>query len=111
MPELYDERRTEPRFATAGRGRLAMAGRSFEAPLLDLSLNGLKLARPEGFEAAHGDRGRLELDVEGVPPFTADVQLVHAEADRIGLEFHDMSPADFTLLAGVIEQFQRGLRP
>ena len=36
MPELYDERRTEPRFPTSGEATFSVDGRDWRAEILDL---------------------------------------------------------------------------
>lgn len=107
MPELYDERRTEPRFPTNGEATFDVAGRRWSAEILDLSLNGLKVSRPGGFEPEPASRFRIALAIPGVDPFSADVLLHHVETEQFGLEFYDMPPQDFAVLAGAIEQFQR----
>lgn len=107
MPELYDERRTEPRFPTNGEATFDVAGREWRAEILDLSLNGLKLSRPAGFEPAPASRFRIALAIPGIDPFSADVLLHHVERAQFGLEFYDMPTQDFAVLAGAIEQFNR----
>jgi hypothetical protein len=107
MPDLYDERRQEPRFRTSGEVAFDVQGRAFRGEVLDLSLNGLKVARPAQFNLPEGARFKLTLQIPGVDPFAAEVMLVHAEGAHLGLEFYDMPPRDFGLLAGLIEQFAR----
>lgn len=107
MPELYDERRQEPRYPTAGVASFTAAGRQFDAEILDVSLNGLKLTRPADFDLARSERFRITLTIPGIDPFEAEVMLVHTEGAQLGVEFYDMPPRDFGVLAGVIEHFQR----
>lgn len=107
MPDLHDERRQEPRFRTAGSAILHLGRTELRALVLDLSLNGLKLARPEGFDRAGGDRFKLTLRIGQREPFVAEVRLVHVEPGILGLEFHDMPPADFAVLIGIIDAFQK----
>jgi len=107
MPELYDERRTEPRFPTSGEATFQVDGRAWSAEILDLSLNGLKISRPAGFDPAPALRFRVSLAVPGLDAFSADMLLHHAEGAQLGLEFYDMPPQDFAVLVGAIEQFQR----
>jgi hypothetical protein len=107
MPELYDERRTEPRFPTSGEATFDVDGRAWSAEILDLSLNGLKVSRPPGFDPPPALRFRIALAIPGMEAFSAEVLLHHTEVDRFGLEFYDMPPTDFAVLAGAIEQFQR----
>ena len=107
MPEIYDDRRQEPRFPATGEARFIAADKSYRADLLDMSLNGVKITRPDGFELPKGERFRIELLIPGSDAFTAEVMLVHAEPTQLGVEFYDMPPRDFSLLAALIEQFLR----
>jgi hypothetical protein len=107
MPDLHDERRQEPRFRTAGSASFSVGRKEFRALVLDLSLNGLKLTRPEGFAATKGQRFPITLSIPGTDPFKAEVMIVHVEPAQLGVEFFDMPPRDFGVLAGLIEQFVR----
>jgi hypothetical protein len=107
MADLHDDRRLEPRFRTAGSATLRAGRKDFRALVLDLSLNGLKLTRPEQFDGARQARYPVTLSIGQANPFKAEVKLVHTEPGWLGLEFVDMPPADFGVLAGIIEQFER----
>jgi hypothetical protein len=107
MPELHDDRRQEPRFRTAGTALIRSGRKEVRALVLDLSLNGLKIARPDQFEGASQARFPISLSIGQGDPFKAEVKLVHTEPGWLGLEFVDMPPRDFAVLAGIIEQFQR----
>lgn len=110
MAEHHDDRRQEPRYRTAGSASFTAGKRAYRALVLDLSLNGLKITQPEGFGLAKGEHFKLTLSVGSNPPFVAEVKLVHIETALLGLEFYDMPPRDFGLLAGLIEHFQRATR-
>ena len=107
MADLHDDRRLEPRFRTAGSAVLRAGRRDFRALVLDLSLNGLKVTRPDRFEAPKQSLFPVTLTIGQGNPFKAEVKLVHAEPGWLGLEFTDMPPSDFGVLAGIIEQFER----
>jgi PilZ domain len=104
MAELYDDRRQETRFATSGEGEVEIDGRKLRAELFDLSINGLRMSRPEGFGAPSGSRFAMTLLIPGADPFTAQVALVRVDASSVGVEFMDMSPRDFALLTALIER-------
>jgi hypothetical protein len=110
MPDLYDERRQEPRFRTSGEAVFEVQGRTYRGDILDLSLNGLKVARPPEFALGDGARFKLSLQIPNSDPFVAEVLLVHAEGAHLGLEFYDMPPRDFGVLAGLIEQYAQWRR-
>ena len=110
MAEHHDDRRQEPRYRTAGSAAFTVGKRAYRALVLDLSLNGLKITRPDGLALAQGEHFKLTLSVGSNPPLVAEVKLVHVEIALLGLEFYDMPPRDFALLAGLIEHFQRAQR-
>lgn len=110
MREIFDDRRQEPRFSTRGTASFTLAERPFQAEVRDMSLNGIKVSRPEGCAPDKDSRFQVELAIPGADPFTAEVAVVHAEADELGLEFHDMPPRDFSVLATLIEQYARNRR-
>src|SRR5688572_15787772 len=105
MSEMYDDRRQEPRFAASGEARWTSGDQSFRADVLDMSLNGVKITRPDGFELPKDERFRIELLIPGSNAFMAEVMLVHSEETQLGVEFYDMPPRDFSVLAALIEQF------
>jgi hypothetical protein len=111
MPDLHDDRRLEPRFRTAGSATLRVGRKEIRALVLDLSLTGLKLSRPDPFAAAANTRFPISLAIGQGKPFKAEVKLAHVEPGWLGLEFVDMPPHDFGVLAGIIEQFERLRRP
>jgi hypothetical protein len=111
VADLNDDRRLEPRFRTAGSATFRSGRKDLRALVLDLSMNGLKLSRPEQFEAARDSRFPVTLTIGQGKPFKAEVKLVHAEPGWLGLEFVDMPPNDFGVLVGIIEQFERLQRP
>lgn len=104
MAEIYDDRRQETRFATSGEGEVEVDGQLLRGGLLDLSINGLKMARPDGFAAPSGSRFALKLIVPGAEALTAQVVLVRADSTSVGVEFMDMAPRDFGLLTTLIER-------
>lgn len=104
MAELFDERRQETRFSTSGEGEVEIEGRKLRAELLDLSINGLRMHRPEGFGAPSGSCFAMNLLIPGAEPFKAQVALVRVDATSVGVEFMDMSPRDFGLLTELIDR-------
>ncbi len=110
MPDLHDERRQEPRFRTAGSATMHLDRGELCGMVVDISLNGLKVTRPDGFELALESRFKLTLRIAETRPFVAEVKLVHLEPGVIGLEFYDMPPSDFAVLISLIEAFQSSCR-
>jgi len=110
MGELYDDRRQEPRFSTAGKYRLENAGSSIEGRILDLSLNGVLLEYTGGAKLPTGTRHSLILEFEGQPPFQGDTLLVWVNESHLGIEFYDMDPQNFAALTALIDALDRANR-
>jgi hypothetical protein len=113
MGELYEDRRQEPRFTTAGRYRLRSTdpgGTDIEGRVLDLSLNGVLLEYTGSAELQTGTRHRLVLEFEGQSPFQGDTLLVRADENRIGIEFYDMDPQNFAALTSLIDALDHANR-
>jgi hypothetical protein len=111
MSAANEDRRQEPRFATRGVLSFSIAGNEFQSDIADLSLNGLKVSRPGGFNPVRGDRFRVAITIIGADRFLAEVMLVFIDDQQLGLEFYDMPPRDFGVLAGLIEHFRRAQTP
>lgn len=105
MAEIYDDRRQETRFATQGEGEVEIQGKSVRGTLVDLSINGLRMLRPEGFSPPDGSRFALTLLIPGADPFRAEVALIRLDDRAFSVEFMDMTPRDFALLSGLIDRF------
>ncbi|MGD9582804.1 MAG: PilZ domain-containing protein [Lysobacterales bacterium] len=105
MAEIYDDRRQATRFATTGEVELEIDGQQLRAGLIDLSIDGLKMRRPAAFGAPAGSRFALKLLLPEADAFTAEVVLLRADSDSVGVEFMDMPPRDFGLLAALIDRF------
>jgi len=112
MGELYDDRRQEPRFSTAGKYRLQNAGSSgdIEGRILDLSLNGVLLEYTGSAKLPTGTRHSLILEFEGQPPFQGDTLLVWVNDSHLGIEFYDMDPQNFAALTALIDALDRANR-
>lgn len=111
MGEIYEDRRQEPRFTTAGQYSLEVTQSSnLEGRILDLSLNGAMLERNSATELRSGTRHKLSLQFTGQPKFHGDALLVYVGDKRIGIEFYDMDPQNFAALSSLIDALTRAHR-
>ena len=111
MGEIYEDRRQEPRFTTAGSYRLQTEhSGNLEGRILDLSLNGALLERNSNAELQSGTRLPVALEFVGQLPFRGDVLLVRIDDAHIGIEFYDMDPQNFAALSALIEALTRAHR-
>ena len=105
MAEIYDDRRQETRFTTQGEGEVDIQGKPMRGTLVDLSINGLRMVRPDGFSPPDGSRFALTLLSPGAEPCRAEVALIRLDDRAFSVEFMDMSPKDFSLLSHLIDRF------
>ena len=111
MGELYDDRRQEPRFSTAGKYRLQSPGSGdIEGRILDLSLNGVLVEYTGSAKPQTGTRHSLVLEFEGQQPFQGDALLVWVNDSHMGIEFYDMDPQNFAALTSLIDALDRANR-
>lgn len=111
MGEIYEDRRQEPRFTTAGKYSLDTArSGNLEGRILDLSLNGAMLECTSKADLQAGTHHRVSLDFTGQTPFHGDALLVYIGDERIGIEFYDMDPQNFAALSALIESLTRANR-
>jgi len=69
---------------------LGSAGQHRETHLVDLSLNGVLVARPAGWSGKTGDRCTLSLQLHNHSTLTLQVIIRQIHEDRIGMAFIDM---------------------
>jgi len=111
MGEIYEDRRQEPRFSTAGKYSLELSkSNNLEGRILDLSLNGTMLERNSASELKAGARHRITLEFAGHVPFHGDALVVYAGPQRIGIEFYDMDPQNFAALSALVDALTRAHR-
>jgi hypothetical protein len=104
MSHWVDERRQEPRYPASGRVHARVGERSWDAEVLDISLNGALLTKPVDCELQPGDRIEVELSFSGVTQLEASAVVAHTASDRCGVEFRGMSTADFDRFVAFILQ-------
>lgn len=102
MPLSTQDRRTEPRFHVSGRVHLRWNGGQCDAEAVDLSLNGLQTALPEGLHVSQGESVDVEVWIGDTSHFLAKGVAAHQAARRLGIEFYGMSTADFDTLSGLV---------
>ncbi len=111
MAEMNEDRRQEPRFTASGSAAIRIGEVFYDADILDLSLNGMKLSRPKEFPIGRNERCQVTLNMPDALPFSAELLIVFTGSDFLGVEFFDMPPADFTVLARLVTDFVRRATP
>jgi len=102
MPLSIQERRTEPRFHVAGRVNLLWPAGQCDAETVDVSLNGLQVALPDGLQVMQGENIEVEVWIGDISHFLVKGVAAHQHAQHLGIEFYGMSTADFDSLSGLI---------
>lgn len=75
----------------------------WETRLLDISLHGALIKAPATFTAAAEKRYRLAVHLEGGPEICMDVEVVHRENDKLGLNCTDINVDSITHLRRLVE--------
>ena len=82
------------------------SGENYQTTLIDISLNGALIARPEGWEGATGDGGEvitITLDQENGIVIRMEAVLVHVEDALLGLECKHIDMDSITHLRRLVE--------
>ena len=100
-----NEQRRFSRIPFQARVRLSGARGDAETDLLDLSLKGALVRRPEGWIPAIGEHFRLQLqlDADQEAMIGMDVEVAHEEDDQIGFRCHHIDLDSITHLRRLIE--------
>lgn len=99
---IVDDRRSEPRFPVEGRVEIQNAGRTLQAQMLDLSLNGALLQLAEDHDLQRENAITVQLWISGACHFSAQASVAYVQGMRVGIEFTGMSTADFDTFSGLI---------
>lgn len=97
------ERRRFHRFDFEARARLYSGNRMWETELIDISLKGVLLRRPDGFVGEPGALFRVEIHLEGSVVISMSVAEAHLTGDRIGFACERIDMDSFTHLKRLIE--------
>jgi hypothetical protein len=97
---------------------LTRGSRRWESTMMDVSLKGVLVARPEHWDILPGEGVTVELEVEGHDVvITMRAVVAHVEADRVGLRCEYIDIDSITHLRRLVElnlgdenQLQRELR-
>lgn len=83
--------------------RLYSSSQVWETRILDLSLQGAQVTRPEGFVGRKDQNFRLEIRLQGTAVISMGVELARIEEDRLGFRAGRMDFDSFTHLKRLIE--------
>lgn len=104
MAKQDDERRRYQRVRIDAHARLFSDARPFRCELINISVKGALLTRPEGWEGDDGDRCLLEIAFEGEPPVEMEVNIVRAEAEQIACDWDMFDVRGMLQLRRMLEQ-------
>ena len=83
--------------------RLYSSSQVWETQILDLSLQGAQVSRPEDFVVRKDQNFRLEIRLQGTAVISMGVELARIEGDRLGFRAGRMDFDSFTHLKRLIE--------
>lgn len=96
-------RRRFTRFPFSGRVHLYSSGAVFETALIDLSLRGALVQRPEGFTGRPGFHYRMELRLHGNLMIAMGIVVAHMESQQLGLRCERLDFDSFVHLKRLVE--------
>ncbi len=97
------ERRRFHRFDFEAQVRLYSGNRQWETELVDISLKGVLLRRPEDWTGTSGEVFRVEIHLEGGVVISMSVIAAHVNQDRIGFHCERIDMDSFSHLKRLIE--------
>lgn len=97
------QRRRFTRIPFDAEARLAAGEQQWAVELLDLSLKGALIARPQDWNGEAEGPLRLELRLGEDAVIVMDVSIAHQEADRLGLRCEDIDLDSITHLRRLVE--------
>lgn len=97
------EHRSFSRIPFDARAHMEGDGQSWETELLDLSLKGALIERPEGWDAATGDPFKLQIILGTDVTISMEVTVSHYAQDHIGFKCDHIDLDSITHLRRVVE--------
>ncbi len=97
------ERRRHHRFSMIASVRIYSGSAMWVAGLIDVSLRGAMVTRPEGFNGEAGSLFRIDLRLENGPIIAMGVKLVRAGERDLAFACHKVDIDSFTELKRLIE--------
>ncbi len=98
-----NERRRFRRFPIAGSVRLYSGTQMWQTELIDLSLRGVLVTIPEGWNGQPGSRYRLDVRMEGGLMIGMGVELVRVRAHDLAFSCQKIDLDSFTRLKRLVE--------
>ncbi|MCG6117246.1 MAG: PilZ domain-containing protein [Aquimonas sp.] len=102
-PESNGGQRRYSRFPLEGSVRIYSGSAMWQATLIDLSIRGALVSRPQGFEASPANRFRLDLRLEGGPMIGMAVSLSRLEPEALAFSCERIDLDSFLRLKRAIE--------
>ncbi len=103
MSQSSNERRQFNRFPLEASVRLFSGQACWNTTLLDLSMRGVLLARPENWEGQPGDRFRVEIALPNQNRLGMAITVAHVRDDQIGAHCDRIDFDSFSKLKRIVE--------
>jgi hypothetical protein len=103
MNDATANRRRFQRFRMEGIARLYSAGAMWETGLVDVSLRGVMVTRPDGWDGAVGNRYRLDVRIEGGVMLGMAVELARVVDVRLAFAWTRVDLDSFIRLKRLVE--------
>lgn len=98
------EKRQFSRIAFDSPVTLSQEGKSWESKLIDISLKGALISRPENWDEAANDSYQLAINLDGSDvEIDMDVKITHSEEERIGFHCEQIDLDSVSKLRRLVE--------
>ena len=103
-PATEAEKRNFSRIAFDSPVTLKQTDKSWRSSLIDISLKGVLIQRPEGWDESADDQYKLEISLnEGDVEIDMDVKLAHSEDGHMGFHCEQIDVDSITQLKRLVE--------
>ncbi|MCB1560992.1 MAG: PilZ domain-containing protein [Xanthomonadales bacterium] len=103
MDSLGNERRRFRRFPVEGTVRLYSPKAMWTCDLVDLSLRGCLITRPDAFDGSHGDNYRVDIRLAGGVMIGMSCRLARPFDDRLAFSCQKIDFDSFVKLKRLVE--------
>lgn len=103
QPPQTDERRRFSRISFDAVVTLGHQERRWQCSLIDISLKGVLLQRPDDFDATQGDACQVAIELDNGQVIHMDTTLAHERNQSIGLACSTIDMDSFSTLKRLVE--------
>lgn len=100
---MHNDRRRFNRVCFESPVRIKFAGHCYESSVIDLSLRGVLMHRPQEFTASAGDTVEVEIILSSETSITMDCDIVYSNEEKVGLSCNNIDIDSISHLKRLVE--------